>query len=70
MFGAFVGKVSPRSPAERAGLQPGDIITELNLRPINNADDVERALGNLRPGATAHIVFQRADRTHRTQVLF
>ncbi len=70
VFGAFVGKVSPGSPAQRAGLQPGDIITELNLRPINNADDVERALAALKPGATAYIVFHRGDRMHRTQVLF
>lgn len=70
VFGAFVGKVNPGSPAQRAGLQPGDIITELNMRPISSADDIERAISNLQPGATAQIVFQRANRTHRTQVLF
>jgi len=70
VFGAYVGKVSPGSPAQRAGLQPGDIITELNVRPISNADDIERALSNLQPGATAQIVFQRGNRTHRTQVVF
>lgn len=70
VFGAFVGKVNPGSPAQRAGLQPGDIITELNMRPINSADDIERAISNLQPGATAQIVFQRSNRTHRTRVLF
>ncbi len=70
VFGAFVGKVSPGSPAQKAGLQPGDIVTELNLRPINNADDIERAIANLRPGAVAQIVFHRGDRVHRTQVVF
>ncbi len=70
VFGAFVGKVNPGSPAQRAGLQPGDIITELNMRPISNADEVERALANMQRGATAHIVFHRGDKTQRVLVVF
>jgi len=69
LFGAYVGKVSQGSPAHKAGIQPGDIITELNLRPISNAGDVEKALSNLRPGSAAHIVFQRGEKVHQTQVL-
>lgn len=70
VFGAFIGRVSPGSPAERAGLQIGDIIVELNMRPINNADDIEQALANLRVGGSAHLVFHRGDRTHRVQITF
>ncbi len=70
VFGAFVGKVTPGSPAQKAGLEPGDIIIELNLRQINNADDVEKAVSNLRPGAPPHIAFQRRDSTQRTQAIF
>lgn len=68
VFGAYVGKVNSGSAAQRAGLQPGDIITELNMRPINNANDVEQAIAVLRPGALAQIVFQRGDKVQRTQV--
>jgi S1-C subfamily serine protease len=59
IFGALVGKVSPGSPAERVGLQPGDIITQIGLRPITNADGVEQALASLQPGARVPVTFTR-----------
>ncbi|MDO8671980.1 MAG: PDZ domain-containing protein [Dehalococcoidia bacterium] len=70
MFGAYIGKVNPGSPAQKAGLNVGDIITELNLRPVANAGDVELALANIRPGGTAHLIFQRGNRVQRTQISF
>lgn len=69
VFGAYVGKVSPGSPAHRAGLAPNDIITELNFRKINSAADVEQALQSLQRGARVTVVFLRGDRTLRTEVL-
>ena len=47
ILGAYVGSVRPSSVAERIGLVSGDIITELNLRHIANASDLEHALSNL-----------------------
>ena len=70
VFGAYVGKVNPGSPAQKAGIEVGDIITELNLRPVANAGDVELALANIRPGGKAHLVFQRGNKVQRTQVSF
>jgi len=68
VFGAYVGKVSPGSPAARAGLAPNDIITELNLRKIANAADVEVALQSLQRGNRVSIVFMRNDQTLRADV--
>lgn len=68
IFGAFVGKVAPRSAAERAGLQPGDIITELNLRPVRNADDVEKAVAELRPGGRVRVAWLRGERQFHQEV--
>lgn len=51
VFGALVGRVAPGSPAERAGVAPRDIVVEANLRPIANADDLERAIAALTPGS-------------------
>ena len=68
VFGAYVGKVAPGSPAHRAGLQPGDIVTELNLRPITNAETMEQALAALDPGGIARLVFTRGDRALRSEV--
>ena len=69
VFGAYVGAVSPGSAAERSGLQAGDIVTEINLRPINNADDMERALSGVTPGGRVAIVFMRGPHQLRTEAV-
>ena len=47
VHGAAVSSVRPGSPADDAGLQPGDVIQEVNRKPIQNAqqfaDDVHAA---------------------------
>lgn len=69
IFGAFVGRVAPSSPAERAGLRPGDIITEVNLRPIANASDLEKLLGEVTAGSRLSLVVSRGDRVLRVQIV-
>lgn len=61
-FGAYVGKVSPDSAAADAGLEPGDIITEINLRRIANAAGVEQALAGAHAGDNLEIGFLREGR--------
>jgi glutaredoxin 3 len=67
VFGAYVGRVRPGSVAERMGLQPGDIITEFNIRPIRSAADLEAALNTLESGHRVTLVVQRGDRTFSTE---
>jgi len=55
--------VRPGSVAERIGLASGDIITELNLQRIANADDLERALSRLAKGSRFSVVFLRGNQT-------
>jgi S1-C subfamily serine protease len=62
-LGAYLGRVRPGSVSERIGLASGDIITELNLQRIANADDLERALANLNRGSRFSLVFLRGNRT-------
>jgi len=42
--GALVASVAPNSPAERAGLKTGDVITEYDGRPVARAEDLPRAV--------------------------
>ncbi len=61
-LGAYVGKVRPGSVAEKAGLLLGDIIVEVNMRRIANADDLEKILGKLSKGNRVSLVFLRGSR--------
>ena len=43
-LGAYIGSVRPNSIAARTGLAAGDIITEINLKTVANAADLEQSL--------------------------
>ena len=69
IFGAYVGRVSPGSAGERAGIQPRDIITEVNMRPVRNAADLEKAMESVSPGSRVHLVWVRGQQTLRSEVI-
>ena len=69
VFGAFIGKVASSSPGERAGLKEGDIITEINMRPIRNAQDLELAIAGLALGSRVAIVFFRGQQSLRSEIV-
>jgi len=48
--GALVSSVTPGSPASRAGLKPGDIITRYDGRAIARVGDLPRAVAETRVG--------------------
>ena len=57
--GALVDKAEPGTPAAEAGLKSGDVITELNGRPIKDAADLTRQVGMSKPGEKVEIAFLR-----------
>lgn len=48
--GVVIRDVSLNSPAEEAGVRPGDILTRLGSRPISRVEDLESAAEDLAPG--------------------
>jgi peptidase M28-like protein/PDZ domain-containing protein/PA domain-containing protein len=54
--------VRPASPAERAGLQAGDIVVKLGKTPIKNVYDYTYALGEMRGGVEVEVVIRRDGR--------
>jgi aminopeptidase YwaD len=54
--------VRPGSPAERAGLKAGDLITRLGKTPVKNVYDYTYALGELRAGEEVEIAIRRDGR--------
>ncbi len=51
--GALVGSVYAGSPAARGGLQPGDVVTEINGRGIDEWIDLVNLVADLEPGRVA-----------------
>jgi len=63
--GAYVGQVRPDSPAARAGLRVGDVITGLGGQAIERAEDVHRLVAHLEPKQELAISFVRDGREHQ-----
>ena len=61
--GAVVADVDEDSPAGSAGVRPGDVITRLGSRKVNNPYDWDAALLDLRVGDPAQITVTRGSRT-------
>ena len=53
--GVLVGDVSPNSPAQAAGLQRGDIITELNGKPMTDSNQLRMTVSMMQPGSEAKL---------------
>jgi serine protease Do len=57
--GAIVAQVEPKSPAEKAGLENGDIITELNGKPVRDSRHLQLQVGQTPPGEKVTLKFLR-----------
>ena len=57
--GALVEFVVPGSPADRGGIELGDVITAIDGRAVGNPHAASSAIAELRPGATALFTIDR-----------
>ena len=58
--GALIRGVESGAPAEKAGIEAGDIITKFEGKTIDKASDLPRMVGNVKPGTKATVtVFRR-----------
>ncbi len=61
--GAVVSKVEPGSPAERAGIKTGDVITAIGTTPVRGSADLRNKIGLLRVGDMAKLTVLRDGQT-------
>ncbi len=68
--GAVILSISPGGPAERSGLEAGDIIVAVNGLTIRNASHLRTVLGLYRVGETLRLKILRGDaeRQHRVTI--
>lgn len=57
--GAMVTSVEKDSPAQKAGVEPGDVILKFDSKPIERQSDLPRIVGSTKPGAASTITVFR-----------
>jgi serine protease Do len=66
--GALLAGVQPDSPAQRAGLQPGDVIRSLNGEAVKNPRDLAVHVAGVQPGETAKLEVVRDGQSKTVEV--
>jgi len=66
--GALVGDVAEGGPAEKAGLQRGDVITEYEGKKVDEPYQLRNMVANTAPGQGVDIKIIRGDKTEARQV--
>ena len=57
--GALVASVENGSPAEKAGLAPGDVVLGVNGQKVDNSADLPRIIGEQKPGSVVRLSIWR-----------
>ncbi len=65
--GVLVSAVRPGSPAEKAGLAAGDVVTGVGRVEVRTLADLGVALRSHRPGDVVEVRFQRGGQAHRVE---
>jgi serine protease Do len=67
--GALVASVEPGGPADKAGLQSGDVVLEYNGEKVEDANALPRLVGATKPGERASITVWRAGKRETIKVV-
>lgn len=66
--GALVRSVEDDGPADKAGLEPGDIITKVDGKAVEHSGDLPRIIGSIKPGSKSTLTLFRRGATREVTV--
>ena len=66
--GALVASVEPGSPADKAGIKIGDLITRVENQTVEGPRDLSRAVARMKPGTRAPLTVFRNGKTQEITV--
>lgn len=66
--GAIIRELTAGGPAEKAGLQPGDVVVEFNGSPITSAIDLTAQVRAAAAGSTGKLTYVRGGTSHTVEV--
>ncbi len=66
--GAVIAKVVKDSPAEKAGLKAGDVVVDVNGKPVMTSSELRNSIGLLRVGETVTLDVIRDGESHTIKV--
>ena len=66
--GALVGAIERDGPADKAGLEPGDVITQLGGVAIANANELPPRVAEMAPGSRVNLTVLRQGKPHELSV--
>jgi serine protease Do len=66
--GMVLQYVEPDSPAAKAGIEAGDVVTSVNGKPVRSGSDLVDPITQTPVGSKVHIVYVRAGTQHETDV--
>jgi serine protease Do len=66
--GALVQGVESGLPADKAGIEPGDIITKVDGKAVDKSGDLPRLIGAAKPGAKSQLQLYRRGQTRDASV--
>jgi serine protease Do len=66
--GVKVKDVDEDSPASKAGLKDGDVITQINGKEVAGVDEVRNAIKDLKEGDSVKFTYKRGNRTETSEI--